>query len=203
MRRERIYSALISFSLLLSAFSFVLAHDDDKPQTKQGELKASPPAATTTTSDSQVPAIKPNPAAAFAAVVASVRTSKDAMEVELPPSAELNEFLTQPSSGRYMVRQLTVSKGDEVRALSVALHATDDIFLLRGKEVANAFEGMYYVVDRTGWLRGAAFQEGKTITQVPMGDVWQAYETEKAFWVWMAGQLTQSSPRPADAPAPR
>jgi hypothetical protein len=36
-------------------------------------------------------------------------------------------------------------------------------------------------------------REGKTIKEVPLGDVWQAYETEKNFWLWQAEQISASS----------
>jgi hypothetical protein len=181
MITRRFHSVLLTIAVVLSSATFALGEE----------------------SSSEPHPAAPKGTAAFAMLVVNVMSSKDVMEVELPLSPDLDLFLTRPANGRYVVKQLTVTKGDEVRGLSVALHAPDDIFLMRGKEVAGAFEGMYYVVDRTGWLRSAAFQEGKTITQVPIGDVWQAYETEKAFWIWMAGQIAQSSPRPADAPAPR
>ncbi|HEY2986878.1 MAG TPA: hypothetical protein VGL11_04075 [Candidatus Binatia bacterium] len=186
--KRTIYSGLLSIGAVVTlSFTWVLGHDD-KPQAQPGQTE-SQPAPDRAASRPQGEAMKADPAAAFAALIASVMSSKDAIEVELPQSPDLMQFVTKTPKGRYLVKQLTLTKGDEVRAVSIALHSPDDIFLIRGKEVANAFEGMYYVVDRSGWLRGAAFQEGKTVTEVPMGDVWQAYEGEKAFWVWLAGQM--------------
>lgn len=141
------------------------------------------------------PAVELDPAAAFALLAKSVMQGNDAVEFELGDllHPDLFEILTQSPNGKYTVKQLTLAKDHEVRALSVALHPPHDIFLIRGKEVDAGFEGMYYIVDGTGWLEGAAFREGKTITQVPTGDAWQAYEREKAFWIWRAGQIRSSA----------
>ncbi|HEY3305698.1 MAG TPA: hypothetical protein VGL70_19405 [Candidatus Binatia bacterium] len=196
MSIRQIYSALLSLGVLTLSFTIVLGHDDT-PQSKQGQKESRPDAPDTAASSSQGTSMKSDPAAAFAILVDSVMRGKNAVEVELadlPRYPDLFQFLTKPPNGRYVVKQLILTKDDEVRALSVALHPPHDIFLTRGKEVgAAAFEGMYYVVDRTGWLQGAAVREGKTITEVPMGDVWQGYEREKAFWIWLAEQIAGSS----------
>jgi hypothetical protein len=196
MSTRQIYSGLFSLVVLTLSFAIVFAHDD-KPQSKP-DLKEPPPAAPDTAASSpQSPSMKSDPATVFAMLVDNLMRGKDAVEVELadlPQSADLFQFLTRPPNGRYVVKQLILTKDDEVRTLSVALHPPHDIFFIRGKEVgAAAFEGLYYVVDRTGWLRGAAFREGRTLTEVPLGDVWQGYEREKAFWTWLAEQIATSS----------
>jgi len=195
--KKEIASGLLAAGIAVLCASLVLGHDD-KPQTKQGLKKSKPAATQPAPTDSQGTAIKPDPAAVFAALVDSVMKGKDAVELELedlPQQPGLFQFLTKPPNGRYLVKQLALAKDNEVRSLSVALHPPHDVFFIRGKEAGSpgAFEGMYYVVDRTGWLQGAAFREGKTITEVPMGDAWQAYEREKAFWLWFAGEIASSS----------
>jgi hypothetical protein len=194
--RKEIGLGLLALGMVVLSSSLVLGHDD-KPQSKQGLKESQPAAAETGPSSSQGTSIKSDPAAAFAALVDSVMKGKDAVELELadlPRYPDLFQFLTKPPNGPYRVKQIILTKDDEVRALSVALHPPHDIFLTRGKEVrAASFEGMYYVVDRTGWLQGAAVREGKTITEVPMGDVWQGYEREKAFWIWLSEQIASSS----------
>ena len=194
MRERQIYWALLSLGALMVSFTFVLGHDE--PQSKPGRQSSQPAAPKTTASDPQGASLKSDPAAAFTILFESVMRRKDAVELELadlPQYPDLFQFLTAPSNGRYVVKQLVFAKGDEVRALSVALHPPHDMFLTRGKEVgANAFEGIYYVIDRTGWLKGAAARQGKTIKEVSMGDAWQAYESEKAFWIWQAEQIAGS-----------
>ena len=189
MRRGQIHSSLLSACMLMLSFGFVLGHDEPKPKPgKQGSQAAEP---NTAASDPQANSMKSDPAAAFAMLVETVMRGKDTIEIpELPQHPDLFQFLTAPPKGRYVVKQLAFTKGDEVRALSVAVHPPHDVYLTRGKEIGkNAFEGMYYVIDRTGWLKGAAARQGKTITEVPRGDAWAAYETEKAFWIWQAEQM--------------
>lgn len=141
----------------------------------------------------EMTASKPDHARRFALLVEHVLSGKDAVEIELadlPQHPELLEFITAPPNGRYLVKQLTFAKDDEIRALSVAVHSPHDTFLIRGTETGGVFSGMYYVVDHTGFFQGAAAREGKTVTEVSRGDVWQGYEQEKAFWMWQAEQIT-------------
>jgi hypothetical protein len=174
--------ALLFLGGLVPSFNSTFGHDEP-----EGKAVQKAPAA-------EAPSLKADPAAAFAILARSVLNSKDATEVELPQAPDLFQFLSAAPGGRYVVRQLTFTNGDQVRAVSVALHPPHDMFLIRGKEVsADVFEGIYYVIDRTGWLKGAVGREGKTIKEVPLGDVWQAYETEKNFWLWQAEQISASS----------
>lgn len=144
-------------------------------------------------------ASKSDPARSFARLAGRVLNGSDAVETELAELArhpELRELITASPDGRYRVKQLTLVKGDEIRALSVALHAPHDMFLIRGTETGGVFKGMYYVVDDTGFLQGAASRDGGTVSAVSRADVWQGYEQEKAFWMWQAEQIAS----PSDAP---
>jgi hypothetical protein len=139
-----------------------------------------------------------DPAARFAALVERVLRDKDAAEVELGDLLQqqsLRESLTVPRDRRYVVKQITFAKGNEIRAFAVAVHSPRDLFLIRGTETDGVFDGTYYVVDETGFLQGAAVSKGKTMTEVSRADVWQAYEQEKAFWIWQAERLSTSSTR--------
>ena len=185
MNRGQICSALVSLCMTTLSFTFVLGHDEPKSKPSRQA------------SGAQGASLKSDPAAAFAMLVESVMRMKDTIEMaDLSQYPDLFQLLTAPPNGRYVVKQLTFTKGDEVRALNVALHPPHDIFLTRGREVGtNAFEGIYYVIDRTGWLKGAAARQGKTMSEILRGDAWQSYEGEKAFWIWQAEQMA-GSPKP-------
>jgi hypothetical protein len=182
MRLRRMFSAPV-FLGALTCGGFALGQ---AIQSQRGEQ--SRPADTTNP--------KPDPAERFALLVEGVLRGKEAVEMEfadLPQHPDLRQFLTAPPNGRYLVKQLTFSKGAEIRALSVALHSPHDTFFIRGKEAGDSFDGMYYIVDRSGFLQGAVAREGKTVAEVSRGDAWQAYEQEKAFWMWQAEQTTNSA----------